>query len=376
MKRRVIVLSVFLFVLLTVSVNASEIRTYSFDGHTGTGNDAASELFNNLPEEYRSLLPDGFENGFDLSISSAAENVSADLAEIVLPSLGCAARLIGILLIASVFYRYRDTLTSQLIRDALSFVITAASILTVFDMETGILQTASEYVKSLCNLMTALLTTVSAALAASGAAHLASVSGLGMMTLVSGLSSLFASIILPLCAACLVLAAAGSLGSVKAGTILRGIHYAVTLSLSALGLLFGAVIGAGAKLAASADTLQLQSVKFAVSSFVPFVGSALSGAFGTIGMSIACIRDAVGGAGIFLIAVLSLPALLNLALNRLAILLGKTVAEMLGCEREKTLLEEIGTVFSFVLAVVSVITVLFVFMLSVCLGMNIGEGTI
>ena len=77
------------------------------------------------------------------------------------------------------------------------------------------------------------------------------------------------------------------------------------------------------------------------------------------------LKSVVGVWGIVLIALLTLPVLLSLVLTRLAFLLSSGVAEMLGCETEEKLLAELGGIYAFMVAVVSMSAVMFIFALTI-----------
>ena len=381
MKRLMIVLAALVFFCsFPFPSHGEDARSYTFDGSETVGNtgDALEDFFDSLPEEVRGLLPDGFAQSPSeaLSVSGVLAGFFQNGLGFLLPSLGCAARLVSFLLLASLFYRFRDSVSGEGIRKALEFVVTAAGVVVILTMETGVLEAAARYVKLLAALMSAILTAVASTALASGAGHMAALAGTEMMLTVSGAAGLFSALILPLCCISMVLATAGSFGTVKTGSFLKAIHYTVTIAFSALGVVLGLLIAAEAKLAASADSLGMQGVKFAVSSFIPLVGGALSGAVGTITGSFSIIKNTIGAGGIVLIVLIAAPAFLNLFLNRLALLLGKSMADMLGCEREKAFLEEIGTVFSFVLAITAAVTFLFVLLVAVCLNMKLGGAVL
>ncbi|MBQ7821942.1 MAG: hypothetical protein IJ391_06655, partial [Clostridia bacterium] len=117
-------------------------------------------------------------------------------------------------------------------------------------------------------------------------------------------------------------------------------------------------------LASAADTLGARAVRFAASSFIPIVGSAVSEAVRTVSGSISYIRSAAGGICIVVIIIITLPTFVSLMLTRINLALSASLADMLGCERETKMLKEASSLINFLIAFVSLSAVMFIYLLT------------
>ena len=128
-------------------------------------------------------------------------------------------------------------------------------------------------------------------------------------------------------------------------------------------LLLSLVIGIQNAMAMSVDSFSIKTAKFALGSFIPLVGGAISDAIGTVAGSLNLIKNTCGTMGIAAMIVLLLPSILHLILHRVAIGAAQGTAELLGCEKEGKLLAEVQGVFGYILAITALASVLFVFTL-------------
>ena len=115
-------------------------------------------------------------------------------------------------------------------------------------------------------------------------------------------------------------------------------------------------------------------VKFAAGSWIPVVGGSVAELFRSIGAGIGYLRSAVGISGIFLVLLVLLPTLVELFLMRLTWQLSASAADLLGCEREKKLLEEFASISGYLIAAVSICSsvLLLALILLACCGSAIG----
>ena len=123
-------------------------------------------------------------------------------------------------------------------------------------------------------------------------------------------------------------------------------------------------------LAGQADTLGMRGIKYAVGNAIPVVGGAVAGTLSAVGAGMGLLRGVCGVAGILLVALLLLPALVELLLLRATLRLASTVASMLSCDGEAKLLGDMASLYGYLAAAVSVCSVTFV----LALGLLIHSG--
>ena len=133
---------------------------------------------------------------------------------------------------------------------------------------------------------------------------------------------------------------------------------------------FTAVLGIRQVLSGAADTVSSRAVRFAVSSFVPIVGSALSDAYRTVQGSVGLLKS---GLGVFVIIALGftfLPLLIQGVMWSFSLWLGKAAAEALSLDQSAKLLGALGSVMGAVISVM--LCVMTVYIISTAAVFTVG----
>ena len=130
---------------------------------------------------------------------------------------------------------------------------------------------------------------------------------------------------------------------------------------------FTSVIGIKQLLSNSLDTVSVRAVKFAVSSFVPVVGSALADAYKTVQGSIGVLKTGTGVFVIIAVAVTFLPVIIQGVLWSLTLSVGKSLSETLGMAQAAKLLDALGAVFSAVISVALCVSAIYIISTAVVL---------
>ena len=150
----------------------------------------------------------------------------------------------------------------------------------------------------------------------------------------------------------------------------RFVRRLFTWLLSILTLILSLLIGIQHSVALNVDSFSVRTVKFALGSFIPLVGNAISDAIGTVAGSLNLIKGACGAVGVIATLLLLLPPLIYTLLIRAALSAAQGAAELMGCEKEGRLLSEINGTFGYMMAVMALSAVLFVFILSLLIGIR------
>ena len=133
--------------------------------------------------------------------------------------------------------------------------------------------------------------------------------------------------------------------------------------LSALLTLSGAVSSA-------TDSVAMRTTKFMTASFVPVVGGAVSEALSSVLACVGVLRATVGAYGVIAMAVTLLPALVQLLMWKLMLLLTAAAADVFGVDGVARLLGGVGSVVGILIAVI--ISVMVVFLVSIGIMMMAG----
>lgn len=136
--------------------------------------------------------------------------------------------------------------------------------------------------------------------------------------------------------------------------------------------LYGAVIGIQAQAAGAFDTVAGKTVKYAVGSFVPVVGSALSDSLEMVGASARAIKSALGLSGIIGVGYVCISPLFNVCAVALAYKIASCLCAAAAEKRVVGVIDEVGGNLVRVCGVILAVGVMFVISLAMLCRMGGG----
>lgn len=315
-----------------------------------------SGVYQNLSDEASRALSELGVTSADADALSALsfENVMAALSKMA--GSGMTAPLKGlitmtaVLLLCSMLTAYQNSLTEsgETVQTVAVLCLSGA----VAVPAVGFIGTAGDVIVQCANLFLAYIPIMAVMLAASGKA--VSSASYQALTVAAGQGVMRVSsdMILPLLHIFLGIAVSSGIApQVGLGGFLSLITKLTKWLLGFVMAIFTAVLSLRQAASGALDSLGSKAARFALSSFVPVVGSALSEAYKTVQGSLHVLRS---GLGIFVILALAftfLPVLLQGLGWSLCLFVGKALAEALGVSHCAKLLEALGTVFSTLTAV-------------------------
>ena len=315
-----------------------------------------SGVYQDLSDEASRALSELGVTSADADALSALsfENVMAALSKMA--GSGMTAPLKGlitmtaVLLLCSMLTAYQNSLTEsgETVQTVAVLCLSGA----VAVPAVGFIGTAGDVIAQCANLFLAYIPIMAVMLAASGKA--VSSASYQALTVAAGQGVMRVSsdMILPLLHIFLGIAVSSGIApQVGLGGFLSLITKLTKWLLGFVMAIFTAVLSLRQAASGALDSLGSKAARFALSSFVPVVGSALSEAYKTVQGSLHVLRS---GLGIFVILALAftfLPVLLQGLGWSLCLFVGKALAEALGVSHCAKLLEALGTVFSTLTAV-------------------------
>ncbi len=315
-----------------------------------------SGVYQNLSDEASRALSELGVTSADADALSALsfENVMAALSKMA--GSGMTAPLKGlitmtaVLLLCSMLTAYQNSLTEsgETVQTVAVLCLSGA----VAVPAVGFIGTAGDVIAQCANLFLAYIPIMAVMLAASGKA--VSSASYQALTVAAGQGVMRVSsdMILPLLHIFLGIAVSSGIApQVGLNGFLSLITKLTKWLLGFVMAVFTAVLSLRQAASGALDSLGSKAARFALSSFVPVVGSALSEAYKTVQGSLHVLRS---GLGIFVILALAftfLPVLLQGLGWSLCLFVGKALAEALGVSHCAKLLEALGTVFSTLTAV-------------------------
>ncbi len=318
-------------------------------------------------EEYlpsiETMTPTDVQNAFDFRFFS--ETGVKILAEAFPEAAKSFALLLGLLLVSAVLSMVKSTLSDGMLQTALNLASLAAMAAAVFSVTGTAFSFADGYIETLSSFMKSVAPTMAAFMAGSGKFTSASVISGVIYLALSLLETLMTEMLFPLVRLSLALAVVCSLFDIPgiagiAPYIRKLISYIfafVTISLSAV-LLFQGMI------AKSADSVALRGIKFAIGSFVPFVGGAVNEALTTVIGGLGTIKTATGVVGAVSVLLIAAVPVIRTLVYKFFLELLSLIATLLGLSGETRLLQETASYLGYTGAVMAITAVFFVLSLS------------
>jgi stage III sporulation protein AE len=154
-------------------------------------------------------------------------------------------------------------------------------------------------------------------------------------------------------------------GSAAGGAVSAAIRRWYMIALSFVMMILTVSLSSSTLLAAKADNVAMRGAKFAVSSFIPITGGTLSSTLGTLASSVELLRGSVGTVGIFVLILILLPCVIELALMRAVFAISGFCASSLGCASEARLLNELDSLYGYLEGVAALSSAVFMISLAI-----------
>ena len=373
MKRILLLISVLFLLLPCLSISACAEEE---SPATEAVPPEYTDFLESIPEELRELLPDSLFSNDCKTLEDATRSMShfsyllrlslSILGESLPACLSLLASVCGLLLLSSVLRAFRDGIRSDGIGRAFSFCASLTVLCILITRGIDCIERVTAYFSTLNAVTAALLPLINVLYVAGGNLTAAAASSAGLSVYLTLLEELVGKSILSFCAICLTLSLVGALDqSLKTGTLLSTVKKNYTTLLTFLMMLLLAMLSAQTVLGARSDSLMMRSAKFAAGNLIPVVGGSISELLRTVSASVGYLRGVLGISAILLLLLLLLPTVVELLLLRLTWQITASVAELLGCDSEKKLLEEFASLCGYLLAAVCICSS--VLLLSLCL---------
>ena len=362
MTRRIIpaflLAAAFLILLLPVRTSAAE---YTFRARNEQGQDARAADADEIAEGWRVFLDalpdeDGTLADTDLSDLAAAvdavrsalapENLAERLSEAVRRAaeavIPAASPLVGLLLLCAAV---RYATPSGAMGEGMGRVMGLAASVTVFRLTADALGLANRTASAVCRMAELLVPVAEGICLFGGGLTEARVTRVGLMLAATVVEEAAGRFLIPASGIVLGLCAVSG-GRGIASQTAEALQRFLLRVWQALALGMAFLLGAQSVLARAADSAGLRWSRFALSSFVPVAGSALSDAWSSIAAGIRTLRGAVGIGGILAMASTAAPAVIPLLLWQAVFALTRGAADALELKELSSLLRQAGGIVS------------------------------
>ncbi len=293
------------------------------------GSEGGSELFGGM--SFFDKLVSIINGDFASDSSSVWEAILNLIFDGVLTFLPVIATIIAVSILGGMMQNLKPSFGKKSVGSIIHFVTYGVVIILTFSIVMQMITLTSNTLTSIKSQMDAVFPILLTMLTAVGGNVSVSVYQPAMALLSSFVINIFTMILLPLFLISTVLALVSNLSNnVKLDKL---IGFMRSLFKWIVGIVFTVFIGFAAVqgiTAGSIDGLSIKTAKFAIKSYIPLVGSYISDGFYILLASSSLIKNAIGAAGLLLLAGTLLSPILELVIFMLALKLMAGIIEPLG----------------------------------------------
>ena len=323
-----------------------------------------------IPDELLDMLPEGSLDSSEGFAKNVAEMTTGQyIMGVVFDVLGSQLKdvvklfliICALLLLSAVFNATGEGFENSSLSSAMRFCSVGAVIsVTVYTQFShfGILE---EFFDKLGVMMSGMIPVMASIWAMGGNVSTASAGSASLYVILSVSRQLLAATVVPVCCVLIVLGFCDALSDeVRTGRIMSAVKKIYNFVLGMVMTILLSALAAQTTLSASADTTAARAAKMVSGTVIPVVGGSVGETFRTLAAGVSYLKSVFGIGGIIMIMILFIPVFMSILLSRFVFVLGAGIADMLGCQGEAKLLENMSEAYGIMVAVVAGVTVMFV----------------
>lgn len=373
MKRFLIILTLF-FAVPNICFAAEKNDDY--DDYLKSFDTSAFELLDDDTNQFLELLgilDFNYENLSSISVKSIFEHIWKIISQHSDGPLKSGLMVIVFILLASFFRSFGSEIGSSDMSATFSTVSTLIiSIFLTYNL-TDCIGLCCSAIKLCSNFSFAFFPAFCIIVATSGAAMTSMSVNTALLILAQGLNYISENIFVPVTNCFLAL---GICSGIRHELNLNGtismLKKLITTAISTVSAVFVSILSVKTAVASRADALGLRSIRFAINSVVPVIGSSISEGLLSIQSYSSLIKTSVGIVGIIAVAGIFLPALIEVNLWRFILALASMCAELFGDNASVKAV----TTFKEVLLIIDVLLILTMVTTIISLGILVAAKSV
>lgn len=325
---------------------------------TSSGADTLSSL---IPDGIAEKLGDPSESGF---FAGLLDLVTGGFSGQLRTALGFLGGLLCVICVGAVLGCIKESANITL--NAALFEKTGALCLAVYCLTPlfGLFNSVIVRIKELCAFMLSLIPVTGALWVMGGDAGSAAAQSAGLVLVSDVFAYLTDRVLVPLSGGLFALSAAGALSD-AAPRINRTVKRAFVTGLSFLMSVFVFILGFQTGLAKASDSLAMRTAKFALSGFIPGVGSLVGESARTVAAAVGYVRSVSGTLCAAAVVVLCCAPIASVAAFKLVLWGGSVFASLCSCPKMSAFLDELNELLGLLLGAAVCVGVYFLISLAV-----------
>ncbi len=355
------------FILAVIVLIYAPIPSFAYEYVFSSYNDNSLSFDGELPEDMKGLL-NGGEIGGGIDEESFFASALSKLRDAVAAPYEYFLSLISLCVLLAVLSLISESFGGQ-VPTLLSSVITS---LTVFSHTYKVFAACASAIGSITRYVHTMLPIMSSIYIAGGNTGASIAQSSVMLIFTSFLSYIASELLLPLLSVIFAFSLLSSLGGgLDTSGIAKQVKGAFSFVLGATVFALSLFLTYKSDLAMAADSVSMKTVKFAMGSFVPVIGSASGEALRTVGGSLMLIKSTVGTLALCGLLLIVLPPIAELLLYRFFTSLASALSKTVGAKREGDILSDAADIYGLMLSLLYCASILFLIAITVFIKSNL-----
>ena len=363
-----------LIFLLFFSLIIPSVSVYSTDSNIIP--EEYENMIDSIPDDIADLLPeDIFSTNID-DVATGAQKITNwnYIIDYIFNSIGINFKsiikafsiLLSLLILCSLLNSFNSTIKNGALDSVIGIIGNIAIISSIMELSRDPITKSIALLDNLKVFVNTISPALSAMFAMGGNVNSAIIHNYGLIVFLSILENICIISLELIIGICMALTLSSAF--VREGNLLalsNAIKKIFSFVLGFIMLTFTTVISTQSLLASKADNLSSKTAKMLISQVIPIIGGSIGESLRTAGASIEYLRSNIGIILIVVLLLMILPTLINIALYRLAFILANSFAGLIGCNREGSIILEISSLFGYILAVISICSIVLILLLTV-----------
>ncbi len=341
--------------------------SYSFTVHAESTTSLTEDTYldavlDAIPEEVRPYVEDKYTSE-NLSLRPLITISEQLLKKGIERFITLLSKLAGLIIFAAILRKVNDAFSKgKSICELLSFLMILLFLITELLTLT---QDTKEYCIKIKSFMSVVCASIGSVMAIGGNAISASSMTVTVTTISLLLENVCISILLPVIKLCLV-------SMISSFADKNGLKALGKLSRNFFQWLIGLVSFVSVTvftyqsiISQAEDSVSASALRYAINGSIPVVGGAVGDSLRTITSSVNMIRSSIGTLGVITLFVYSLIPVFSLLSLKFSVSIIEELSDALSLDREKALLCEARKLLNMLIAVIAIVTLLYIFTLSV-----------
>ena len=333
---------------------------------------AAEDVDMYITDDMENILPEDIINEDDVINFKSIVNVLGDSLGDIIPSvLRNLTSVISVVILSALFSVFCKSVRNEGIKRCFSYLSSACIATILYTVLSSVWDSMTKLLSDINSFMTALTPVTTLLYSLGGNITTAAVNNTAMGIILTVFETICYHGIRPMLQICfgfsIVSALSGGVDLKPVASFIRRTYTTVLVFVMSSMI---CVLSLQNMLTQPKDSLGIRTVKFAAANSIPLVGGALGEAAATVGTGVAAIRGTFGVLAIIAIAIMVLPGILSIWLNKVAFSIGSSICSVFDLGHEGELVSSAGELLNFALAITLSSAVMFIISVSIFAGAN------